>query len=245
MKDTVKVFKIETFGAVDGPGVRLVIFLQGCTFRCKYCHNPESWNMDYEQAKEMSAKDILALYERNKPFYEKGGITLSGGEPMLNADFIKVFGKLCKERNIKLAIDTSACNFLTNKQDYQDLLDLVDLWIVDIKAMTPEEHKYITGFEELTGMELIKFLEQNHKPYWARQVIIKSINDDQKHLDKLIEFIKPMKYCQRCELLAYHNLADDKYKKLNIPYVFKDIKLMTADEFEAKKRYVYDKIHNC
>lgn len=242
MKDKIKVFKVETFGAVDGPGVRLVIFVQGCTFRCKYCHNPESWNFDNPQAQEMSVSDILDLYERNKPFYAKGGITISGGEPMLSADFIKLLAESCKAKKIHLAIDTSACNFLQNKDVYQQLLDLVDLWIVDIKACDPQEHKFITGSDQLTGMELVKFLEQNQKPYWIRQVIVKTINDDNKHLDKLINFVKSLKYCQRTELLSYHNLAEDKYQKLGILYPLKDIKMLSTQEFEDRKAYLYKNI---
>lgn len=242
MKDTAKVFKVESFGAVDGPSIRLVIFLQGCSFRCKYCHNPESWKMDYELAKDMSISDILSLYEQNKAFYGKGGITLSGGEPMLQADFIKVFGKECKARKIHLAIDTSGCNFIENKQAYLDVLDLVDLWIVDIKALDPQEHEFITGSNKLTGVELVKFLEENHKPYWIRQVIIKIVNADEKHLDKLADFIKPLKHCQRYELLSYHNLADDKYQKLNIDYPFRDKKMLTTPEFEQAKSYLSNRI---
>ncbi|MCQ2957086.1 MAG: 4Fe-4S cluster-binding domain-containing protein [Mycoplasmoidaceae bacterium] len=127
MSQTAKVFKVETFGAVDGPGVRLVIFLQGCSFRCKYCHNPESWEMSSDQAKEMTISDIISLYERNKPFYSRGGITLSGGEPMLSADFIKLFGQECQKKNIHLAVDTSACNFMQNTDIYEQLLDVVNL----------------------------------------------------------------------------------------------------------------------
>lgn len=238
MSNTAKVFKVESFGAVDGPSIRLVIFLQGCNFRCKYCHNPESWQLGSIHAKQMSAQDIFALYEQNKMFYKKGGITLSGGEPMLQAEFIKFFAQECKAKNIHLAIDTSACNFLINKQSYADLLNLVDLWIVDVKALDPIEHKFITGSNQLTGIELIKFLEENQKPYWLRQVVIKTINDDVKHLDELIEFIKTLKHCQKHELLSYHNLADDKYEKLGIDYPFKDKKMLTTQEFEKIKTYV-------
>lgn len=228
------VFKVETFGAVDGPGVRLVLFLQGCTFRCKYCHNPESWDVNH-QARKMSIDDILSLYERNKPFYEKGGITLSGGEPMLSADFIREFSKVCKQKNIKLAIDTSACNFLTNKQLYLDVLDDIDLWIVDIKATNEKEHEFITGNKALTGIEFVKFLENKNKPYWIRQVIIKGINDDQSHLQQLANFIKPLKFCKRWELLSYHNLATEKYEKLKIDYPFKDTPVLSNQEFDTIK----------
>lgn len=229
------VFKVETFGAVDGPGVRLVLFLQGCNFRCKYCHNPESWNLKSNQAKKMSISDILSLYKRNSPFYEKGGITLSGGEPMLSADFIKSFSKVCKQKKIKLAIDTAACNFMSNKQLYLDVLNDIDLWIVDIKAMQPKEHEFITGHKSLTGIEFIKFLESKKKPYWIRQVIVKGINDDQQHLQQLADFIRPLKYCKRWELLSYHNLATEKYEKLKINYPLADIKVLTNTEFDAIK----------
>lgn len=240
MQDKVKVFKTETFGAVDGPGVRLVIFILGCSFRCKYCHNPESWNMNYSNVQEMSVQDILTLYERNKPFYKKGGITISGGEPMLSADFIKLLGKECKAKNIHLAIDTSACNFLQNKQAYEDVIDLVDLWIVDVKSLDKKEHEFITGCKDLTGAEFVKYLEQKQKSYWIRQVVIKSVNADHQHLDQLKAFIKPLQYCKKCELLSYHNLASDKYKELKIDYPFKDKEMLTTPEFEELKNYLHN-----
>lgn len=238
MKDQANVFKVETFGAVDGPGVRLVIFLQGCQFRCKYCHNPESWNLDNAQAKLMSISDIISLYERNRPFYEKGGITLSGGEPMLSADFIRVFSKVCKEKKIHLTLDTSACNFLTNKQLYLDVLNDVDLWIVDIKATNEKEHAFITGQKTLAGIEFVKFLEEKKKPYWIRQVIVKTINNDHSHLEELAKFINTLHYCQRWELLNYHNLATEKYERLKINYPFKDIPLLSNTEFHQAKSYL-------
>lgn len=244
MKDTAKVFKTETFGAVDGPGVRLVIFVQGCSFRCKYCHNPESWKFDNPEAKEMTVKDVINLYERNKAFYKKGGITISGGEPMLSPDFIKLLAQECKSKNIHLAIDTSACNFLENKAIYQDLINLVDLWIVDIKAMDEKLHEFITGSNKLTGMEFVKFLEQNQKPYWIRQVIVKTINEDKQHIDQLAKFVKTLKCCQKCELLSYHNLATDKYKSLGISYPFEDKEMMDSRDFEEIKIYLHNQLHN-
>lgn len=242
MNDKVKVFKIETFGAVDGPGVRLVIFVLGCNFRCKYCHNPESWNLNYQPSNEMSVQDILSLYDRNKEFYETGGITISGGEPMLHFEFIKHLATECKKRNIHLAIDTSACNFSENKEAYKQLLDLVDLWIVDIKALNAQEHKYITGFEKLVGCDFINFLEVNKKQYWIRQVIIKSINDDTKHLDDLAAFIKKLKFCKKTELLSYHNLATNKYKELGLNYPFFDKQTLSTKEFENIQKYFFNKL---
>lgn len=242
MSITAKVFKTETFGAVDGPGVRLVIFLQGCSFRCIYCHNPESWNMTSLQARSLSINDIIELYERNKEFYEKGGITLSGGEPMLQAEFIKELGKVCQQKHIHLAIDTSACNFAQNKADYEQLLDLVNLWIIDLKALDPQLHKKITGSDYLAGVELTKFLEEKNKPFWLRQVIIQGINNDKKHIDELVSFIKPLKNCQKAEILSFHNLATDKYKKLGIEYPCKDIQMLTTPDFEQLKDYLNKQI---
>ncbi|MBQ0045473.1 MAG: pyruvate formate lyase-activating protein [Mycoplasma sp.] len=240
MKDTAKVFKVETFGAVDGPSIRLVIFLQGCSFRCKYCHNPESWEMNNNQAQEMSIQDILTLYEQNSAFYKKGGITFSGGEPMLQADFIKLFAQQAKAKNIHIAIDTSACNFLQNKQAYEQLIDLVDLWIVDIKSLDQKEHEFITGSKDLAGAEFVKYLEQKGKPFWIRQVIIKTINANNENIEKLASFVKPLKHCQKAELLSYHNLAYEKYNKLAIPYPFKDIQMLTTQEFDALKNHFHN-----
>lgn len=235
---TIQVFKIETFGAVDGPGVRLVIFTQGCNFRCKYCHNPESWSNKNIDAKAMSTKDIVDLYERNKPFYENGGITLSGGEPMLHPEFILELASMCKAKNIHLAIDTSASTFISNKKDYEQIIDLVDLWIVDVKATNLKDHQFITGCKDLNGIEFIKYLESKHKPYWLRQVILKGFNDSKNKLDELINFIKQLKYIKKWELLSYHTLGLNKYNILNIKYQLNDTKVLTNQEFDEINDYV-------
>lgn len=240
MSITAKVFKIETFGAVDGPGVRLVVFLQGCSFRCKYCHNPESWELNGKDVKEMSIQDIISLYEKNKVFYGKGGITLSGGEPMMQAKFIKEFAKECKQKNIHLAIDTSACNFQSNKQEYIDLLPDINLWIIDVKAIDQKEHKFLTGNDYLSGVEFVKFLEEKNKPYWIRQVVLKTINADHAHLDKFAQFLSQLKHCERYELLSFHKLAVNKYQKLGIEYPFKDIPLLSNKEFEDLNIYLFN-----
>lgn len=234
MKDNMKakVFKVETFGAVDGPGVRLVIFLQGCSFRCKYCHNPESWDTLANNTTEISVAEIIEMFERNKSFYANGGITLSGGEPMMQADFIKELAKECKKHNIHLAIDTAATTFMTKHNDYLDLLDLVDLWIVDIKATNPEEHKMLTGDENLTGMNLVTMLEQNQKPYWIRNVIIKDFNTDFNHIISLVRFVKPLMHLRKFQFLPFHKLATEKYEKLGIEYPFKDKQLLSKEEID-------------
>lgn len=232
---TANVFKIETFGAVDGPGLRLVIFMQGCDFRCKYCHNPESWSKKSYIAKQMSINDILDIYKRNKPFYITGGITLSGGEPMVQPKFVLEFAKACKCRKIHLTIDTSACNFISNNEIYEELIKYVDLWMVDIKGLNAKDHKFITGYSELTGIKFIDFLEKNKKEYWIRYVLVKDFNDTVNHLNKLATLVANKKFLTKYEILPYHNLALDKYIKLNVLYPFAKVEVMNTTEVEEFK----------
>lgn len=232
---TGNVFKIETFGSVDGPGVRLVIFLQGCDFRCKYCHNPEGWLYQSPNAKQYTVDQIINLFERNKSFYGNGGITLSGGDPMVQHEFVLALSQQSKKNNIHLTIDTSACNFFNNKKTYEKLLDFVNLWLVDIKSTTIQEHKNLTGCDKLTGIEFINFLEQHHKPYWVRYVLVKDFNDSQKHIESLANVLNNKTYLERYEILPYHNLALNKYAKLKIVYQFKDKKIMSNEEIDNFK----------
>jgi len=236
--NSAKVFKVETFGAVDGPGIRLVIFLQGCTFRCKYCHNPESWTGSCSTTKDMTVDQIIELFERNKSFYSIGGITLSGGEPMIQADFVLALAKKCKAKNIHLAIDTSACTITNHLEHYQSLLDYVDLWIVDIKALDEKDHEYITGDKHLTGLKLIQLLEENNKPYWVRQVIVKDINDNNQQLDSLASTLANLKLMTKYELIPYHNMAISKYNELHIDYPLLNTPVMNKIEFNKIVQYV-------
>jgi len=218
MMEQAKVFKVESFGAVDGPGIRLVLFLQGCGFRCKYCHNPESWNLDSPDAKLMSADDVIAMYNRNKSFYDTGGITLSGGDPMVQPDFVLALAKKCHEQKIHLTIDTSACTIGSQQEYYEKLLPYVNLWLVDIKALDADHHKYITGSADLTGLKLINLLEKNNKPYWVRCVIVHELNDDQEQLDHLAQILANFKHMEKYELIPYHDMGKQKYHDLNIDY---------------------------
>lgn len=225
-----KVFKTETFGAADGPGVRLVVFFQGCSFRCAYCHNPESWEHFTKDTYSMSIKDIVKLYQRNKPFYQNGGITVSGGEPMLQHKFILKLAKVCKRKHIRLAIDTAATNLIGNEKIYKKVAKYADLWIVDIKGVDEKIHQQVTGSTSLTGMKLIKLLEQWKKPYWVRYVLVNKLTDSPVYLQTLGMFLSTLQYMQNYELLPYHSMALDKYKKLKISYWLKDTRVMTPDE---------------
>lgn len=233
-----KVFKTETFGATDGPGVRLVVFFQGCCFRCAYCHNPESWELAGSKTYELSVREIIKLYQRNEPFYLNGGITISGGEPMLQYKFVLELAKACKAKHIRLAIDTAAANLIGNEDWYKKVAKYADLWIVDIKAINGVDHKNITGSDQLTGMKLIKLLEKWKKPYWVRYVLVKDLTNSKSQLEKLGNFLSDLKYMQNYELLPYHRLAMDKYKELKIDYKLAKTPLMTSKENSEALEYL-------
>lgn len=237
-----KVFKTETFGATDGPGVRLVVFFQGCSFRCAYCHNPESWELSNDKCYPLSVRDIIKLYRKNEAFYQNGGITISGGEPMLQSKFVLKLAKACKRWSIRLAIDTAATNIVGNEKIYKKISKYADLWIVDIKAVNEIDHKNITSCDQLTGMKLISLLEQWNKPYWVRYVVVKNLTDSNSQLDTLAKFLANLKYMQNYELLPYHRLAMDKYKKLNIVYKLSSTPLMDSAELTRINDYLKQQI---
>lgn len=211
-------FKIESFGAVDGPGIRLVVFLQGCILRCKYCHNPESWKLD-AQVNKISTDEIINLFNKNKEYYKDGGITLSGGEPLLHLDFIIELSQKCKLNGIHLALDTSGANFNSETiKKYDVIIKNTNLWIVDIKSIDPNKHKLITGIEHQNELDLIKYLERNNANYWIRYVFVPKLTDKREDLISLGIFLKSLKNMSKFELLPYHKLAINKYKNLKIKY---------------------------
>ena len=225
------IFKIETFGAVDGPGIRLVIFLQGCLFRCKYCHNPEGWTVGQKTPFIKTVNDVIKIYQQNISFYKHGGITLSGGEPMIQYDFVLALAKKCHKNKIHLTIDTSACTIVDNFCQYISLLPYVDLWLVDIKGLNCQDHKYITNCKNLTGIKLCQLLEQHKKTFWVRYVVVKNITSKKKQIITLAKTLASFKYLQKIELIPYHNMAISKYKSLKINYPFISTPLMDNKEY--------------
>ncbi|MDR2369252.1 MAG: pyruvate formate lyase-activating protein [Mycoplasmataceae bacterium] len=225
-------FKIESFGAVDGPGIRLVVFLQGCPLRCIYCHNPESWNETSQF--EISPKEIIDKFKKNQKFYRNGGITLSGGEPLIHQQFCFELAKLCFVERISLAFDTSGITFNSkNLNFYKQVIKYRPLWLIDIKHINPEKHKIITGTKKQNELLLIKFLEKNKQPYWIRQVLIPQYTDAHRDLKTLNKFLKDLKYLQNFQLLPYHRLALTKYKVLRLQNKIANIP-------EPTKRMIHD-----
>ncbi len=219
--------KIESMGLVDGPGLRTVIFMQGCLLRCIFCHNPEMWNI--KNSNTYTPKDILKKIERFKPYYgSDGGVTFSGGEPLLQTEFLIETCKLLKDENINICLDTSGVGC----KNY-DILDYVDLVILDIKHITPDGYKMITGHSIDEFNLFLNELIKRNKKIWLRQVIIPGINDNEEYIYKLKEYTKNIPNVLKKELLPYHTMAISKYKDLKIPYKLIDTPSM--DKLRCKE----------
>ncbi len=223
-------FQTESFGAVDGPGIRYVVFSQGCYYRCIYCHNPESWDVG-KKVNIFSVQDIIDRYEHNITFYKNGGITLSGGDPLIYGEFCELLAKKCYEKNISLALDTSGVNFSKQTEaQYKKICKWNPLWIVDIKQINPKKHKMVTGVIQQREVELVKFLDKNKQKFWIRQVLVPGYTDDPKDLKQLGKFLKGLKGMTHFQIFPYHNLAIPKYENLHIDYPLKNTKLPTDED---------------
>ena len=231
-----KVHSTDTFGTVDGPGIRYILFLQGCSLRCKYCHNRDTW--DISGGEYQSLDDIFnkILKYKNYMFFSGGGVTASGGEPLLQAKFlIDLFTKLKKE-NIHTCIDTSGMVALT--PDIKKLLTLTDLVLLDIKHIDPEKCKELVGTSNKLELEFAQYLSNNSISMWIRQVIIPGITDDEKDLLKLKEFIQTLKTVEKVELLPYHTLGKHKWTKMGLKYELDGIPDATTKDIDRAKEQI-------
>ena len=223
------VHSIESFGTVDGPGIRLVVFLQGCPMRCLYCHNPDTWS--YEENKKVFVSEILDKYDRVKEFLKNGGITVTGGEPLSQIDFVTELFKQAKQKNIHTALDTSGVIFNRNNLGQFDrLLKYTDLVLLDIKHINDEEHKKLTGFSNKSILDFAIYLSEKNIPIWVRHVVVPTITDDEKYLKELGVFLSNIKSLKALDILPYHNMAISKYENLNIDYPLKNISPLTKEE---------------
>ncbi len=227
--------KIETFALSDGPGIRTVLFFQGCKLRCKFCHNPESWNITKDT--NYTIDEIVDKIIRNKPYFgNNGGVTYSGGEPLLHKDFLIELSKRLKQENINIALDTAGIG----NGNYKELLDLIDLVLLDVKAIDKDNFKDITNTDNFNKyLEFIKELNNSNKPVWIRQVIIPGVNDNKEYIKKLKEFItNNIKNVEKIEFLPFHTMAFTKYNDLNINNPFIDIPAMDKEKcIELEKYY--------
>lgn len=238
MCNKVKVHSVESFGAADGPGVRYIIFLQGCNMRCKYCHNPDTWNTD--GGEEMTAEEIINKALRYKSYWkDDGGITVSGGEPLLHIDFLTELFTLAKENNINTVIDTSGSVFSREKaflEKFDKLMKLTNLVMLDIKEINPERHKIITGRDNENILDMAKYLSEINKPMWIRHVLVPEYSDFDEDLQKLSKFIKTLSNVEKVEVLPYHTLGQFKWENLNIPYALKNISPPTKERIKNAEK---------
>lgn len=203
---------IETMGLVDGPGIRVVIFFKGCKLRCLYCHNPETW---VKSEDNMSVDEVYNKIMRCEPYFRgNGGVTFSGGEPLLHSDFIIELSKKLKENNIHICLDTAG----VGNGNYEELLKNIDLVLLDIKHTTKEEYKHLTGVDIKYQEEFISTLNKLNKKVWIRQVVVPGITDSKEYILSLKDYLKKINNIERIDLLPYHTMGVDKYKKLGIKY---------------------------
>ena len=226
-----QVHSIESFGSVDGPGIRFVIFLKGCTMRCQYCHNPDTWSRTGGTLR--SVDDILAQAQRYQSYWgEKGGITVSGGEVLLQIHSLTELFRKAKALGINTCLDTSAQPFSresSNFSAFEELMKYTDLVLLDIKHIDSEAHKQLTGWRNENILDCARYLSDIEKPVWIRHVLIPGINDDDKLLYRLRAFIDTLSNVERVEVLPYHALGVYKWEQLGIPYPLKDIKSPTNE----------------
>ena len=222
---------IETFGLVDGPGIRTVVFLNGCKLRCKYCHNPEMWKMG---ELNYTPSELASRILRNKNYFRNnGGVTFSGGEPLLQSKFIIEVCKKLKKENIHIALDTAG----VGNGDYEEILSYVDLVLLDIKHTNRDEYKNLTGHDIDDNLSFIKSLNKSNARVWIRQVIVPGLMDNYTYIDSLVNVVKKINNVDRVDFLPYHKLGSDKYISLGIEYPYRDLEEM--DKERCSELYGY------
>lgn len=227
------IHSLESFGSVDGPGVRYVIFVQGCRMRCQFCHNPDTWNPNAKDTKVFTADELLEKVERCRGYWgKKGGLTVSGGEPLMQMDFmIELFTK-AKQRGIHTCIDTAGNPFTREEpffSKFRMLLEVTDLLLVDIKEMNPERHKTITGHGNENILDMIRYLDEIGKPIWIRHVLVPERSDYDEDLYALRAFLDTLSNVERVEVLPYHTMGVFKWEKLGISYPLEGISPPTGE----------------
>lgn len=232
------IHSIESFGTVDGPGVRMVVFMKGCPMRCQYCHNPDTW--DSSGGEEISVKEILSKYNSKKSFYRNGGITVSGGEPLMQMKFVTELLKSAKAQGIHTCIDTSGILFdKENKKkvkEFNELIKYTDLVLLDIKHIDDNKHKRLTGFSNKNILDFAEYLEEKNVPVCIRHVVVPGITFNEHYLFELGKYIGTLKNLKSIDVLAYHDMGKSKYESLGFEYPLKDTPpLSKEDALKAKK----------
>lgn len=234
MENTLRVHSIETFGTVDGPGIRFVVFLQGCPLKCMYCHNRDTWEINAGNITNIS--DLVDEIKRYFPYIKSsnGGVTVSGGEPLLQAKMVTELFKELKKYNVHTALDTAGS--LPINDDIKELLNFTDLVLLDIKHIVDEKAKFLTGMSNKNNLTFAKYLSDNNIPVWIRQVIVPGYTDDEKDLLLLKDFLSTLTNVKKIELLPYHDLGKFKWKEMNLVYPLEGVRTATNDDINRVKK---------
>lgn len=237
------IHSIESCGTVDGPGIRFVVFFQGCPMRCQYCHNPDTWGFNINQ--KMTADEILKKYDSVKEFLKNGGLTATGGEPMAQLPFLIELFKKAKQKNIHTTLDTSGITFdAKNPEKIDELLENTDLVMLDIKHIDNERHIALTGHPNTNILNFAKYLSYKKIPVWIRHVVVPTITYNKTYLKKLGEFLATLNNIQALDVLPYHDMAIAKYENLKIQYPLKGIPPLTKEQAMDARNTIIDAMRN-
>ena len=233
----------DSFGSVDGPGVRFVIFLQGCNMRCRYCHNPDTWkfsNDEYCDVKKIAPSELIKQALRYKSYWGRdGGITVSGGEPLLQIDFLNELFSIAKENGISAVLDTAGQPFTREEpffSKFKELMKNTDLVMLDIKHIDPEKHKALTGHSNENIIDMAEYLNEIKKPVWIRHVLVPGLTDDTESLTGIRSFLDTLSNVEKVEVLPYHTLGIYKWEALGIEYTLKDTEPPSKEAVKRAER---------
>ena len=234
LKNTARIHSIESFGTVDGPGIRFVVFMQGCSLQCKYCHNRDTWDINGGEVKTVD--EIIEKIENYKNYIilSGGGVTVTGGEPLLQVRFLIELFKKLKEKNIHTCIDTSGMVSITD--NIKELLKYTDLVLLDIKHIDDEKCKRLVGSSNKKELEFARYLSDNNIKMWIRQVLVPGYTDDEQDLLKLKEFIKSLKTVEKVQILPYHSMGKYKWEKLGLNYELENVRDANQSDVERAKK---------
>lgn len=233
-----RIHSFESFGTVDGPGIRFVLFLQGCPLRCQYCHNPDTWASG---GKEYTAEEVVSQALRYKSYFgDKGGVTATGGEPLAQIDFVTELFTQLKAKGVHTCVDTSGFTFnpdsATSVEKHKKLLSVTDLVLLDIKHIDDDACKKLTGQSNAHTLAFAKFLSDNGVPMWIRQVLVPDITDGEDSLLRTRQFIDSLKTVEKVEVLPYHTMGEVKYQKLGIDYPLQGVQPPSKERVILAKR---------
>lgn len=232
-----KIHSVESMGLVDGPGIRVVVFMQGCTLRCLYCHNPDTWTLDgNKDALDFTPEELVNKISRFRSYFEKsgGGVTFSGGDPLKQPEFLKETLKLCKEAGIHTTLDTSGVGF----GDYEEILKYTDLVLYDVKHLTREGYKDMTGIEIDETQKFLEACKKMGTKMWIRQVVVPGKTDSEEYIRELGKFIKTLDNVEKVELLPYHLLGVNKYETLGIKYRLEGLEAMDKEACKGLYKFL-------